>query len=171
MTRELRHREPPGCRNGQNTTRTCGAFARKDTDRIKQVHAAEAIRKRGFKRWYERRLIEAHLYLVVCFFCMILVAALLEEFSFRSNPASQLLHLGMILVGAALGILSWGRYRVVFVQAEHWADRATCEACKAYARFNVTALRAGGEAAGNTAAQPTWMRVQCRKCGHEWTIS
>ena len=130
------------------------------------MDVAQDISKRGFKRWYEHRLIHAHAYLVTCFLCMILVATLLEEYSIRWPLMSQVLTLGIVAVAGALGIVSWLRYRVQFALAEHFADRSTCEACGAYARFEVTASRQGeDEDAG------TWLRVRCRKCRHEWTIT
>ena len=43
------------------------------------MELADDIRKRGFKKWYERQLIESHAYLVTCFLCMILVTALMEQ--------------------------------------------------------------------------------------------
>ncbi|MBL8526548.1 MAG: hypothetical protein JNL68_02580, partial [Burkholderiales bacterium] len=59
----------------------------------------ESIRKLGFKRWYERQLIESHGYLVTCFLCMIVIAVALDDLSFKV-PVSE--HLLMIaLAGAA----------------------------------------------------------------------
>ena len=34
---------------------------------------ADGIRKLGFRRWYERQLIESHAYFLTCFLCMIKV--------------------------------------------------------------------------------------------------
>ena len=134
------------------------------------MDAAEDIRRRGFKRWYEHRLIQAHAYLVTCFLCMILVAALIEEHAFSMPLLTQLAHLAVIGGGAAVGLVSWRRYRALFSQAEHIADRSTCDECGAYARFDVTSARQAASLP-DAAPAPTWMRVQCRKCRHEWTIS
>jgi hypothetical protein len=135
------------------------------------MDAAEDISKRGFRRWYEHRLIQAHVYLVTCFLCMILVATMIEEHSFGAPAVTQLLNLGVMAGGATLGLLSWMRYRVLFSQAERIADRSTCDGCGTYARFDVTALRRTGADADGGATTPAWMRVKCRKCRHEWTIS
>ena len=40
--------------------------------------AAEAIRARGYRKWYEARLIEAHLHLITAFLCLIAVLATVE---------------------------------------------------------------------------------------------
>jgi hypothetical protein len=135
------------------------------------MDAAQDIRRRGFKRWYEHRLIHAHLYLVTCFLCMILVASLLEEYNVRAPLASQVPMLVLLAGGGLLGVLSWMRYRLLFAHAEHIADHSTCGACGTYARFDVTAVRGAADSEGSGAPDPTWMRVQCRKCRHEWTIS
>ena len=34
---------------------------------------ADGIRQLGFRRWYERQLIESHAYFLTCFLCMIMV--------------------------------------------------------------------------------------------------
>ena len=56
---------------------------------------ADAIRKLGFKKWYERQLIESHVYLVTCFLCLILVVAVLEGFSFRAPGLQPLVTLAL----------------------------------------------------------------------------
>ena len=38
----------------------------------------QGIRKLGFRRWYERRLIEAHAFLITGFLALILAVAFLE---------------------------------------------------------------------------------------------
>ena len=45
------------------------------------VEVADDIRKRGFKKWYERWLIESLAYLVTGFLCLILVTGLMEQMS------------------------------------------------------------------------------------------
>jgi hypothetical protein len=134
------------------------------------VSASSEIREKGFRRWYERRLIEAHLYLVTCFLCMILTAALLEESGAREGLWSHLVTMSWLFAASSLGLFSWLRYRKVFGHAESLVDLATCGSCHAYARFNVTAERQSRI----STAEPSsycWMRVCCRKCGNEWTMT
>jgi hypothetical protein len=48
---------------------------------------ARSIGKLGFRKWYERRLIESHAWLITCFLCALGIAASLEGLSFkRSYP-------------------------------------------------------------------------------------
>jgi len=132
---------------------------------------AAGIRRLGFRKWYERQLIESHVYLVTCFLCMILVAAGLEEFSFRSPGLKPFVMLALIAGGGLVGWFSWQRYRAIMSAAERLGDRSTCEACGTYARFEV--VESGGTDGPSQVgdgAPALWLRVRCRKCGHGWTM-
>ncbi len=136
------------------------------------MSTADSIGKLGFRRWYERQLIEGHVYLVTCFLCMILVAASLEELNFREGHLRLALMMGLSLAGGWLGIFSWGRYRAIMVRAERLGDQSTCTGCGVYGSIQVTA--AGPVSPLDYAKDPgeaeVWMRVRCRKCGHQWTM-
>jgi ribosomal protein S27AE len=101
---------------------------------------------------------------------MILVAALLEEFSFRAPGLKPLVSLAVIAGGGLVALFSWKRYRSIMGEAERLGDRSTCGACGAYARFDV--VESGGSSAAAPDDEPpaTWLRVRCRKCGHGWTM-
>jgi len=132
---------------------------------------ADAIRKLGFKKWYERKLVESHAYLVTCFLCMILVVALLEEFSFRAPGVKPLVTLALIAGGGLVGLFSLRRYGAIMGEAERLGGRSTCEGCGAYATFDV--LESGGSDGPSQVGDgtpATWLRVRCRKCGHAWTM-
>lgn len=134
---------------------------------------AERIRKVGFKRWYERQLIESHGYLVTCFLCMILVAAALGEFSFKAPGFQPMMMLVLAFIGGWLGIFAWGQYRAILNRAERIADDANCPQCRSYAKFKVIASGKEASCAGpgpGPEDSDAWMRVRCRECGHEWTI-
>jgi ferredoxin len=136
------------------------------------VGTAERIAKLGFRRWYERQLIEGHLYLVSCFLCMILVVACLEELSFRDPGLRHLLMMGLSLGGGWVGIFSWGRYRTIVARAERLGDQSTCAGCKTYGSLQVTASGpvSALDYARDRERAEMWIRVRCRKCGHEWCI-
>ena len=125
-----------------------------------------SIRKLGFKKWYERQLVESHLYLVTCFLCMIMVAACTEQLSFRAPGLQPLLNLIAIGGGGLIGLFAWTRYKSIMITAEHYGDHSTCGSCNAYARFDVTDWGDRAPAAG----AGTWMKVRCRKCGYLWTM-
>lgn len=132
------------------------------------MELADDIRKRGFKKWYERQLIESHAYLVTCFLCMILVAAMLEELNFRAPGLKLFVTLGWITGGGLVGLFSWLRYRAIMVAAERLGYRSTCEQCHAYAKFDV--VESGGSPATPESEAEPWLRVRCRKCGHAWMM-
>lgn len=134
----------------------------------------ERIRRLGFRRWYERQLIESHAYLVTCFLCMLVVATTLEGFSFRGPGLEPFALLTLAFGGGALSLFSWGRYKITMDLAERLADHATCLRCRTYAAFTVTAWGphedSGSRDEGETETLEPWLQVHCRKCGHEWTI-
>ena len=132
------------------------------------MELVDDIRKRGFKKWYERQLIEGHAYLVSCFLCMIVVAALLEEMNFRAPGLKLFVTLGWITGGGLVGVFSWLRYRTIMVAAERLGGRSVCEQCHAYAKFDI--VESGGSPATPESEPEPWLRVKCRKCGHTWTM-
>ena len=49
------------------------------------------------------------------------------------------------------------RYRIIMLLAEQLASHSVCAGCQAYARFR-------------SMDENPRMKVQCRKCGHEWVL-
>jgi hypothetical protein len=121
------------------------------------MEPARSIARLGFKRWYERRLIESHAWLVTAFLCVIVVAAGMEVMSFRDNVLVALGYAGTLFFA---GLIAWHgvrRFIAILAEAEHFGAQSTCESCRRYAAFNVI-------------AEAPRMSVRCRKCGHEWTF-
>ena len=130
------------------------------------------MRKLGFRKWYERQLIESHLYLVTCFLGIIMAASAAELSGRRESLGDLLLVAGLGLAGCVLSLFGWQRYKRIMVVAEHIGDHATCVQCNAYAKFTVVdagrALHA--EPVDIEDAEEVWLKVECRKCGNKWTI-
>jgi hypothetical protein len=122
------------------------------------VEPARSIGRLGFKRWYERQLIESHAWLVTCFLCLIAVCVALEMASFKHSAFDAVLAAAFMLVAGLVGWHSLRRYGATITRAERLAHRATCATCHAYAAFNVI-------------GEYPKMSVRCRKCGHEWTLN
>jgi len=118
------------------------------------VEPADSIRRLGFARWYERRLIEGHAWFVTCFLCMIVPAACMEELNFRGSLLRLMLYVALILASVAIGVYGFLRYQNILVEAETLGEHATCRNCGAYARFRLI-----------SAAD-----VKCRKCNQEWRL-
>lgn len=138
---------------------------------------ANEVSKRGFRRWYERQLIESHLYLVTCFLCAFLLFACAEAMNFRESAARGIL---MVLLGAASGVVAlaaWQRYAVTMVRAQRLAEKATCAKCDTYGILRVTDAsrivhpvydHRGVRSADD--ANAVWLRVECKRCGYQWSI-
>lgn len=133
---------------------------------------AEGIKKKGFRGWYERQLIEAHLFLISGFLCLIMVIASLEGFSLRTPAWETLLRLAAMLGGGATCLWALKRYLVMLDYAEYAAERSVCEKCAAYRGLDLggatTSRVPEQDDAGEPIAAP--VSVRCRKCGHQWTI-
>jgi len=118
------------------------------------MEPADSIRRLGFARWYERRLIEGHAWFVSGFFCMIAIAACMEELSFRGSLGRFLAYAGLVAAAVAIGIYGLKRYQEILSEAETLGEQATCRACGAYARFQLISAS----------------QVRCRKCANEWRL-
>ena len=127
---------------------------------------AETIREQGFRRWYERQLVESHAWLVTGFLALILTAAAVEMIAFRESIGGFLALVAVGGGGAALCLYAWRRFTRQLFLAEHVAGQATCAACRTYGKLAfVSASRPEGAAIGRA------VRVRCRRCGHEWAIA
>jgi len=136
------------------------------------MELAEGIRKLGFRRWYERQLIESHLYLISGFLCLVMVLASVEELNLRTPTWETLLRLMAMVGGAAVCLWTSRRYLVMLGFAEHAAERSVCEKCAAYrgldlSHVGVSRAQKRGEDGESTLNS---VGVRCRQCGHEWTI-
>ncbi len=129
--------------------------------------AAEGIRRLGFRRWYERQLIEGHAWFVTCFLCMIVVAVCVEQIDWR-HPLREIASVGYITGGVLLGMVSLRRYSQLLMRAETLVGQSTCARCSTYGVLQVLEASSGGDAEGFT--DEGWIRVKCRKCSHEWLM-
>ncbi len=118
------------------------------------MEPGDSIRRLGFSRWYERRLIEGHAWFVSGFICMVAIAACFEELAFRGSVARFLLYAMVAGLAAIIGIYGIVRYQKILVEAETLGEHATCAGCGAYARFRLISQS----------------EVRCRKCGNEWQL-
>lgn len=135
---------------------------------------ASRIRKVGFRKWYERQLVDSHLALTTCFLAGITVASCLEALSFERFGWKPVTLLAAVFGAIALGWYSWRRYITVLERAETYGRSSTCPACRTYARFEVVA--SGNAAEGPFRDPPAdplpypWIRVRCRQCGTGWRM-
>jgi DNA-directed RNA polymerase subunit RPC12/RpoP len=95
---------------------------------------------------------------------MIMVLACSEGFNFRALGGKSLLMLLAILGGIVLCVVSLRLYLFILFRAEHLAEQSACGGCGSYGLLRITSAASGVEAEEET------LGVQCRKCGHRWTI-
>ena len=124
------------------------------TDHPYCMEPADSIGRLGFARWYERRLIEGHAWFISGIFCIVAIAACMEELSFRGSVARSLAYVALVAAAVAIGIYGLVRYHNIVVEAERIGEQATCGACGAYARFRLISAS----------------QVRCRKCNNEWRL-
>lgn len=119
------------------------------------MEPADGIARLGFRKWYERQLVESHLWLITCVLCMVLVAAMMEGLNLRGPAGPLLVKALLVFASGALALHGWSRYRAIMDVAERLAERSTCPGCSTYGRFR---LVSGA------------MQVRCRKCEREWRL-
>ena len=125
----------------------------------------EAIRQRGFRRWYERQLIEGHAYLVGGLLALFATLVALEMAEFRGPIGGLLTTLATAALGGFACVYAFRQFSRLLGTAEHLAGQANCPQCKTYARFRlVHAFDAPNAIQGRA------LKVRCRVCANEWTI-
>jgi len=126
----------------------------------------DAIRRRGFRRWYERQLYEGCAYLVTGLLALFMMALAIEVIPFRQSVGGMLALLAIGAAGGIICIVSWRRFTLLLFRAEHVAERASCPSCRVYAKFLI-------EQAHDTpdAVAGCMLQVRCRACGHRWSIA
>ena len=115
------------------------------------------IARLGFRKWYERRLIEAHAWLVTALLCAIVTALSVELLTEKKELLAWLGTAGVVFVAGLIVWLGIHRFIQLLSEAERYASQSTCEACRRYGTFNVI-------------EKSPRMSVRCRRCGHEWTF-
>lgn len=121
---------------------------------------ADGIRKHGFRKWYERELLQSHAHLVLTFLCAIGVFGAVEGLARFPALADQLLNLLALVAAGGIGIWALRRYLYLLMHAEMLANQAECPRCSAYGRFTLVREDGAHEA----------VDVQCKKCEHRWHI-
>lgn len=129
---------------------------------------AQEISRLGFRVWYERQLIESHLWFVTGFLASVLIVAMLENLNLRGPGPLALVPLLVILVAGGITAFALRRYIRMLFHAEALAEQCNCPQCSAYGAIRV--LDAGA-VDGESANRPQWMRVACRRCSHQWVVN
>jgi hypothetical protein len=126
---------------------------------------AQGIARLGFRIWYERQLIEGHVWFVTGFLCAVLIMALMEELNLRGPGPLSFQTLAIIVAASWLGIVAIRRYIRMLGRAESLAEQCVCPACASYGLIRV--LEAG---VTESDEHPQQMRVSCKKCDRQWCV-
>jgi hypothetical protein len=130
-------------------------------DTIADMKSADAIRKHGFRKWYERELLQCHSHLLLTFLCMIGIFAAIESLGDKGSWSDQAVNLLSIGLCTVVGVWGLRRYLYFLNHAEMMANQADCPHCQAYGRFAVESQDENERT----------LTVCCRKCQHRWTIN
>jgi hypothetical protein len=126
------------------------------------MNAARKIQRIGFRKWYERELLQSHAYLVLLLLSTLGLLGSAEAYGLHLALSSQLLVLACATASALIGFWALRRYLYLLKHAEFVADQAVCRACHTYARWEIL----------EEVAQPAQdrLRVRCKRCSHVWLI-
>ena len=122
---------------------------------------AIGIRKHGFRRWYERQLLQSHALMALTFICLIGVMAAFEAITKASGWVAAAGDVVTLALCGATGLWALRRYLHLLIHANAVASQADCPACGVYARFTLVQADGSGEHA----------LVACQRCNHRWTIN
>jgi hypothetical protein len=122
----------------------------------------DGIRRHGFRKWYERELLQSHAHLALTFLCAIGLFAAFEAATHFTSWGDRVIDALAILACGAVGVWAVRRYLYLLMHAEHAASQADCPHCGVYGRFTLV------EPATSPAAPS--VVVRCRDCAHQWSI-
>lgn len=121
---------------------------------------AEGIRKHGFRKWYERQLLQSHAHLALTFLCAIGVFGAIEAASRFRSWSDQAIDGLALLMCVGIGLWALRRYLFLLGHAEAVANQADCPSCQTYGRLELIQSDDSGDS----------VRVRCRHCSHHWHI-
>jgi len=124
------------------------------------MQLVDGIRRLGFRKWYERELLESHAHLALTILCALALLGAVEATELFSGWVDQLVDALAVIVSAGVGLWALRRYLFLLMHAEHAANQADCPACGTYARFTLVEVRPASQT----------VTVCCRKCSHQWSI-
>ena len=128
------------------------------------------IERYGFRRWYERQLIESHAYLALGFIALIVLLSGMELLRDTQAGMRYLIVLSAAAAGGTLTLVAWRRFGALLRRAEHFAEAATCPQCKLWGKFKVVAQEPSSADDPPEAGRPHWLSVRCTRCEAIWKL-
>jgi ABC-type nickel/cobalt efflux system permease component RcnA len=122
------------------------------------VELDQGIRQHGFRKWYERELLQSHAHLVLTFLCTVGMLGAFEAMREAPSAADRMFDVFAIVLCGGVGLWALRRYLRLLMRAEHVANQADCSVCGAYGRLKLVGRAQGG------------VEVACRGCDHRWRM-
>ena len=122
---------------------------------------AEGIRRHGFRKWFERELLQSHMHMLLLLFCTIGLLGAFEVYSRAAPLADQLSVALSVLLCISIGVWSLRRYLYLLMHAEEVAHQAVCPQCQTYGRLSLL----------HDDLRAQRVDVRCKHCGHAWPIA
>ena len=115
------------------------------------------MQSQKFNRWHEKLLIASFAWLVSCFLCGFLFAAVVEYVAkYAEGVFTYVALVGLYAIGIA-AIELFRQFWKRFSFAQYCANAATCSHCNKYGLFEVR--------------DETWpIYARCQHCDHRWVI-
>ena len=123
----------------------------------------------GFRRWYERQLIEAHIWFAACFTAMVVCVAAFELLLDRHSAGETLLDACLVAACAFGCWFAWRRYAAKMAIAEAIGAQANCPRCRHHGfRLGLSNPdRMNPSAMGRNASS---LVAVCPKCASQWLV-
>jgi predicted Zn finger-like uncharacterized protein len=121
---------------------------------------SDGIRKVGFRKWYERELLQSHAHMVLLVLCSIGLLGAFEVFDRKAALSQQVSLVLSIVLCVAVGLWAMRRYLRGLMQAEAVANQADCPSCGTYGRLVLV----------SDSPKADGVDVRCKKCSHAWCI-
>ena len=122
------------------------------------------IQRVGFRKWYERELLQSHGYLVLLILCLVAFLGGIELFGGQGSAERQWEALACAGASGVIGAWAVRRYLYLLAHAQYVAEQAVCRVCQAYAKWDVVD-------SPHEPPQQQRMCVKCRRCGNSWHIA
>jgi hypothetical protein len=124
------------------------------------MQLAQGIQRYGFRKWYERQLMQSHAHLTLTLFSALGLMGALEAATHFHTWQDQITDALALIASSVIGLWSLRRYLYLLNHAEFVANQARCTACGTYARFTLVGAP--------VADRP--VTVCCKQCQHRWAI-
>ncbi|HEX6265398.1 MAG TPA: hypothetical protein VFZ81_00715 [Burkholderiales bacterium] len=121
------------------------------------MEPAHSIATMGFRKWYERQLVEAYAWLVTALLCALVIVLCIELINFDDHMVMWVGSAGAAYVAGLIAVHGTRRFLYLLARAERFGEQSTCGSCRNQAAFDVI-------------REAPRMSVRCLKCAHEWTF-